>query len=164
MPVRKHSIEVIKTGIPIEEDLDLHEKGWVVQRVGWVLMLAIMLFTGLGLFGEGVLSKRSPEIGTNKITYDRFGRYEKEMEIMVEAKENIKTISLPQDYLKHFHIVRIVPEPVNNQAVGSDVQYNFLGDQNKLISLYIKPEDFGSLSGVFKVNDQAIQLNQFIYP
>lgn len=144
--------------------MDLHEKGWIAQKIGWGFMLAVMLFTALGLFGEGPLSTKKATAGNVEIQYDHFYRYEKEMKILLKSNEHISNIAFPQEYLKHFRIVRMIPEPKDNQSVGTDVQYNFQGDQNKLTTIYLMPEDYGKISGVVKANNQGVLLNHFIYP
>lgn len=166
MPAQKHSVEVIKPAIEIDEQLKLHEKGWVIQRIGWVLILLVMLAGLLGLFGEGILSKQSVHAGNIRAEYERFLRYEAEMKILLEApNEHIGTISLPQEYLKGFRIVRFEPEPIHNNTTANEITYNFQPGSNHIVTLYLTPKNKGSLDGVMKVNGaNAIPLHHFIYP
>lgn len=165
MPRQKHSVEVVKTTLQIDERLDLHEKGWVIQRVGWVIIFAIMAAGLLGLFGEGAFSQKTVSNGTTKVEYERFFRYETEMMIRIESGTHISTISFPQEYLKDFRIVRFEPEPFSNTTSQHEVVYNFLPGQNLMVSIYLIPKTYGAISGTAKVNGTSnFNLNHFIFP
>ena len=166
MPAQKHSVEVTKPTIEIDEQIKLHEKGWVIQRVGWVLILLVMVAGLLGLFGEGVLSKQTAAAGNIKAEYERFMRYEAEMKVLLEApNEHIATISLPQEYLKSFRNVRFEPEPLSNNSTANEIIYHFQPASNHIVTLYLTPKGRGSLDGTMKVNgSNAIPLHHFIYP
>ncbi|HEU4345558.1 MAG TPA: hypothetical protein VFU31_28750, partial [Candidatus Binatia bacterium] len=53
-----------KRSLEIEEDLRFQERAWVVQRVGWGVMLLVIVATAAGMFGEGALS--SATVGDGK--------------------------------------------------------------------------------------------------
>jgi hypothetical protein len=74
-------------------------------------------------------------------------------------------MSFPQQYLKDFRIIHFVPEPVNNNTVGNEVRYNFLAGQNKIVSVYLIPQGFGSVKGSMNVNETTVlNLDHFIFP
>ena len=165
MPKNKPSVEVIQTDLQIEEDLDLQEKGWVVQRFGWIFIIAVMVAGGAGLFGEGVFSKRTLTAGNSKAEFERFFRYETEMKVLVESSGHIASISFDAQYLKNFRILYFVPEPFNNNTLNNQVRFNFLPGQNRIVSIYMIPKDYGSISGTMKVNEkESFNLHHFIYP
>ena len=37
--------------LQLEEDIKWTERSWIIQRIGWVLLLLFVLFAGLGVFG-----------------------------------------------------------------------------------------------------------------
>ena len=166
MPVRKHSVETGKSSLQIDESLSLHRTGWIVQRIGWVIIVMIMIAGLLGLFGEGMLSKTEPASGGIKATYERFFRFEAEMKIVVESSgDHISNISFSQSYLKNFKILRFIPEPEGNNTSSGEVIYNFLPAQNRLVTIYLTPTNQGGISGDMKVNrSNVISLHHFIYP
>ncbi|MBD0294127.1 MAG: hypothetical protein ICV84_02845, partial [Flavisolibacter sp.] len=57
MSQQKHTVEEVKTDLEIDEDLDLHEKGWKLQRFGWFFIFALVILAALGVFGDGIASK-----------------------------------------------------------------------------------------------------------
>lgn len=158
-------VEVIKHSIPIDEALDLHKKGWVIQRAGWVLIFLFMLLALLGLFGEGPLSSQKITAGDIKISYDRFGRFEHETALKFEsAGEDISSISILQEYLKDFKVTKIVPEPDEPVVNGGYIYYTFQGKGNRLIVFYLDPITYGNSKGAVKINNHTISLAQTIYP
>ena len=166
MAVKKSAVERVKPTVEIDESLPLHEKGWVVQRVGWVIIIAIIIAGILGLFGEGVLSKKKPVSGNITATYESFYRYDAEMKIVIESSsDHISQISFPQQYLKNFEILRFIPEPDNNVTSAGEVIYNYLPAQNRVVSIYLTPTNKGSIKGDMKVNGMnTFSLHHFIYP
>jgi hypothetical protein len=166
MPTKKNTVEHIKPTLQIEESISLHEKGWIIQRVGWVVVIAIVIAGILGVFGEGPLSKEEPVSGNIKAKYERFFRFEAEMKIVVESSaDHISQISFPQHYLKNFKILRFVPEPDNNITAAGEVIYNFLPAQNRIVSVYLTPTNHGQIDGDMKVNGvNTFSLHHFIYP
>lgn len=162
---KRQSVEVVEPCLEIDEDLDLQERGWILQRVGWVFILSVMLAGGLGLFGEGILSKRTATSGNTKVEFEHFFRYDVEMKVLVQSSDHIASISFPQQYLKNLSIVRFVPQPVNNNTLNNTIRFNFLPADNHMVSIYLTPTDYGKISGTMIVNGtNNIKLDHFIYP
>lgn len=161
----KRTVEKIQTDLDLNEDLHLQEKGWALQRVGWIFIILIMIAGVLGVFGGGMISSKKLSSGTIKAEFEQFFRYDVEMKILLEATEHIGSISLPQEYLKDFREVRFVPEPVNSNTINTEVLYNFLPGTNRIVTIYLKPEKYGTISGTLKVNGTSnFNLSHFIYP
>jgi hypothetical protein len=165
MSVTGKNIEAVKHNIDLEERIDLHKRGWKMQKLGWVIIFLIPLLGLLGLYGEGFLSFTQVVNSGFKTSYDRFFRYEKEMKILITSEgENISSISLPQKYINHFRIESIVPQPAQNLMIDNEIVYHFSGGGNRIVALYLVPEDYGNIAGTLKVNGHAFSLNHFIYP
>lgn len=165
MSQKKHSVEVVKPDLQINEELEMHEKGWIIQRVGWVVLISIMVAGALGLFGDGWASQQKPTQDNTTVEYERFYRYETEMEVRIQSAEHIASIALPQEYIKNFRRMRFEPEPENNTTIGGEVVYNFLPASNRILTIYLVPKNQGSISGTLKVNGRtSFTLHHFIYP
>jgi hypothetical protein len=163
--MNSQQVETVESELEIEEEIGLHKKGWVVQRVGWVLLFAFILSAVLGLFGEGPLSKRVVNTGTIKTEYERFGRHEHETPIKFDSKsESISIVSVPQHYLNEFKLSKVVPEPESQSSSEGYINYTFKGEHNYNVTFYFDPLKFGNESGVIKVNSYSIPFNQTIYP
>jgi hypothetical protein len=165
MPKEKYTVEVIEPCLEIDEHLDLLEKGWSIQKWGWLFIISISVAGAIGLFGEGILSDRTVSAGNSKAAYQHFLRHEAETKIFIESSNHISSISLPEEYLKNFRIVRFIPEPLNNNTVNNTVKYNFLPAENHIVTVYLVSKGFGSVQGALTINEaENLQLNNFIYP
>ncbi len=160
----KQAVEKINTDLQIDEGVSLHQKGWLVQRIGWVIIFTIPLLGAFGMYGEGWISNRQKEKGSVKAEYERFYRYEKEMQIRVTSAGHMPQISLPQDYLKHFRVVRIIPEPEQRLAENGNIVYRFGGTDNRSVSIYVIAQTYGNLRGTMAVNNQEFSIHHFIFP
>ena len=165
MPQKKHSVEVVDHDLEMEERLGQQETGWIVQRIGWFLIVAFAVAGALGFFGNGLMSTQKATAGNVTAEFEKYYRYETEMMVLVEATDHIGSIAFPQEYLKKFRIVRFVPEPENNTTVSNHISYNFLPGENKMVTMYIVPKSYGAINGTMKVNgSNNINLQHFIYP
>ena len=162
---KKHDIEAIEHDLELDEELPLHKKSWVIQRVGWVLLLAFVAAAALGLFGDGVLGKQKSTSGNATAEYDRFARYESETKILLKSpNEPIASLTLSQTYVEGMRIVRILPEPESSTGTGDDIMYSFNGD-NRLVTVYVRPEDPGPIRGELAVNgNNPVNISHFVYP
>ncbi|HEV7330568.1 MAG TPA: hypothetical protein VGN63_05960 [Flavisolibacter sp.] len=162
----RKKVELVEHQLELNERIDLHKKGWVIQRVGWVFMLLVILAAALGTFGNGILSKATIEKGNAKVEYQRFYRYEAEMpmQIFVRNVHGPATISLPESYVKQFKILRIIPEPQEYFIQSGYVSYIFNASSDFLASFYIRPENPGIIEGVIHVNNTPVSLQHLIYP
>ena len=151
--------------LPLKDEIDLHKKGWIVQRIGWVLMFAFLIAAMLGFFGEGPLSNKHIQAGSINVEYERYCRYEHGMQIRLESTgENISIVSIPQTYLKNFRVSTIVPEPEKQVSTAGFVQYQFEGTQNNIVTFYLDPVERKTVEGVFQVNAHPFTIKQTIYP
>ena len=151
--------------LPVEDEISLHRKGWIVQRIGWVLIFGFLIAAMLGFFGEGPLSRKKIQAGNVNVEYERFCRYEHGMKLRLQsAGENISTISIPQTYLKSFRVGAIVPEPDKQVATAGFIQYQFEGSQNNIVSFYLSPVERKTVEGLFQVNNHSFTIKQTIYP
>ncbi|MGV3657459.1 MAG: hypothetical protein ACO1NX_05875 [Chitinophagaceae bacterium] len=160
----KQAVEKILPNLQIDEQVQLHQTGWVVQRIGWVVIFLLPLLGAFGMFGEGMISSRQEEKGGVSVEYDRFYRYEKEMQIDLTSARHMAQVGFPQQYLKHFRIVRIIPEPEQQLASSGNIVFRFSGTDNRHISVYAVPETYGSLRGSVVVNNQVFSIHHFIFP
>ncbi len=161
----KHTVEVAKVDLDINEELSLHEKGWIIQRIGWGFILVVIIAGALGVFGSGSLVLELRIRGMQRWNTRRYFRYETEMRILVTSEDHISSLSMGQEYLKDFRMLRIIPEPSNNTTSNNEVVYNFLPGQNKIVSVYLVPKEYGRIKGVMKINaHDSFQLNHLIYP
>ena len=166
MSKQKHTVELVKTELEIDEDIKLHEKGWRFQRVGWWLILALVILAALGAFGDGILSKETLSFNNTKLDYQRFHRQEARMDLKVELNnpDTVFTISFPNQYLKNFKVESILPEPTETKIANDQVNYYFNGQGQANVAFYLVPQKPGNINGSIRVNENQFALSHFIYP
>src|SRR5688572_25737195 len=101
MSKAKQTIEEVDAEMEIDESIDIQKQGWIIQRVGWFLMLVFVSMAAFGFFGSGLVSKKQMQKGNQKFEYEQYSRFESRMELKFDlntsAQQNI--ISLPGNYL-----------------------------------------------------------------
>lgn len=166
MSAKKTRVERINHSLELDESIDLHEKGWKVQRVAWVFIIAFVLLAALGLFGNGPLSIIKSSQKDISIEYHRFLRRNAEMEIKFESMGNssIDSVTIPQQYLKNFKLEQIVPEPEHTRTSKGNIIYTFDAEDDNSVVIYLTSKKTGSVDGLWLVNSNNFQLSHFIYP
>jgi hypothetical protein len=167
MSARLKELEEIKTDLEIEEDIPLHEKGWRFQRIGWALIFAFILAAAVGVFGDGIASRRTLIDNGVRLEYDRFYRHEARMEMKIHY-DNYSTVpvhvSIANSYLQKFKIESILPEPSSSRVEGDRMHYFFEGSGPMDITFYATPRTFGSIKGLIGIGDKDYPISHFIYP
>lgn len=166
-PQKKSIEEVVNVELEIEEHIHLQKTGWVIQRIGLCVMLVFVVLALLGLFGDGILSKRISTIKNITIEYERFYRHEGPMELKIEVGENSAAgvdVAFPVDYMKSFEIRSILPEPKENRVENGKVHYLFDVNGRTDITYYLTPRAVGTVAGTIEVNNTIFPVNHFIYP
>ncbi|HWJ30677.1 MAG TPA: hypothetical protein VNS32_29355 [Flavisolibacter sp.] len=163
--MKENKVEHINHEIPIDEQLNLHRKGWTLQRICWALMFLFLFLALAGLFGEGPLSKKTVHAGAITLTYERFARYEHAMKLEVSSPgPPIQSISISQDYAKRMNISRISPVAEKEVEEGRYINYNFAGVQTHTVVFYLTATKFGNVHDSIKINGAPVFFNQIIYP
>jgi hypothetical protein len=162
----KSDFENITPQLEINEHAESHKQGFKIQRIGMFAIIAFVLLAALGLFGDGVLSKRSASSKSAMIEYQRFYRFEARMEIKIEllAFGNSNVVSFPKEYLKEFQIESITPSAESTNFKGSRSEFVFNGPGNGIITFYLVPRKVGNVEGEILVNGESFTLSHFIYP
>jgi hypothetical protein len=162
----RDKIERTTSDLAIEEHLHLHERGWIVQKAGLTLLIGLVLCCGLGLFGDGLASKRKLRVNEVEIEFQRFYRFEAPMDVKVEMNSNKvgNIISFPSGYLKNFKIESIAPEPSDNKFNGEHVEYYFDGNGRILVTFHLIPKTIGNIAATINVNQKPVTISHFIYP
>lgn len=160
------NVEPSSHQLQIDEQLDMHQKGWLVQRIGWILIFTLVAAAAFGVFGDGLASKISESGANTSISYDRFYRQEARMELKVSISNPAvnPVISFPGDYITRFKLESVVPEPVQNTVSGGMVHYTFNGTGPMNIIFRLIPEKVGTIEGRAVMNGEAFQLSHLIYP
>lgn len=160
-------VEIVRTDLEIDEQLDAHRRGWVVQRYGLLFIFALVALAAIGVFGDGLTSSVRESANSVTVESERFYRFEARMEVKIAASNTgggELTVAFPSAYLKHFRIESIQPEPKENVNLNGAVRYTFEGSGTADIIFFLIPQQAGNIRGSVTVNEHTFDLRHFIYP
>ncbi len=165
MKKNKQLLEEIHVDLDIQEHLKMQEGARRFQQVG---LFCILLFVGsaaFGLYGNGVVSKKHLTKDEINIHFERFFRFQAKMGLQIQATNDRDiSISFPIQYLNHFEISSIVPEPTETRVEGSQVKYAFKGRDELTATFYLVPQQIGQIKGSVNVNENTFSISHFIFP
>jgi hypothetical protein len=159
--------------IQVPQNLKVQYKSWTLQRIGWIIMILIVLAAALGLFGQGILSKTKIFSSSKslQLEYERFmrfgGRSEMLFNLNTQSPADTIILTLNNTYLDYIQVESVQPEILFNKVDGKVTNYYFLkselSNQIKFI-IHIKPLKTGSVNGQIKANDEILNFTHYIYP
>jgi hypothetical protein len=157
---------------PVKEDLDLQRKIWRFERVGWYLLLAVVVLTLCGLFSRGLLSSTQAVSSAQNLTvdYERFHR-NGSMDSMVIHAKGLQgrpiTLLLNTAMMDGFSVESMQPLPIKSLGSRDGIRLTLETDKQGEASLYITWRSDGI--GIFKSlvgidGGDQVSFSQFIYP
>jgi hypothetical protein len=163
---KKDQLERVSPDLAIDEHIDFHNTGFVVQKVGLIFIFGLVVLAAAGFFGDGVLSATSVSAGNSTIEYDEFYRFEARLDLKVHLTSvaDPAVISFSNDYLNSFRIESINPEPKETRIGNDLVHFYFPGTGAMDITFHLIPQKVGSISGTMEVQGQSVSLQHFIHP
>lgn len=164
-----------KDGLQIERDASFQRREWLIQRVGWVAMTAVLAAALAGLLGDGPLSHAvaGERGGALWIEYQRFGRWQAPEEMHVhlgagQAKGGRARIWLDRDFVERLEIDGVTPPPAAVEARADRATYEFLAPEeggDLEITFNVKPQHWGRKHGRIGVEGgPAVAMSELVYP
>ncbi|MDQ2656315.1 MAG: hypothetical protein M3Y60_02760 [Bacteroidota bacterium] len=164
----RRKIERVQSSLEIDEDIDLHETGWIIQRIGWGLMLLVLILATLGLFGNGLLSEIKLVAGNTTVLYHKFLRSEAdtEMEVVTHDVGGKVRIVLSPDFIDLYKFDRITPEPSSQKVENgyTILEFPAKGQARLVFFFSIREGMRGRIHNTISVNNTDFELNHYIYP
>lgn len=155
------------------QDLVWQSRMWVVERIGWGVMLIVLICASVGLFGHGPLSTAVVEQTSLRAEYERFARYRAPMNLRLflaptVQKQGLLTVWLSNEYLRHVEVVGTQPAAKRTDLSSDGVRFIFSAEEEsstKTIIFHLRPDRVGAIAGSLAIDDeQAITVAHFIYP
>ena len=158
--------------LEIEHSLAFKRIEWRIQRVGWAVILLVMVAAVVGLFGVGPLSEASARAdGYGSVHYERFLRYGTPTTVTVEAEaaalsDGTLQILLSSSFLSGVQVEQVTPEPDSVEASSEGYRYSFqAGEAPVRVEFRVKPNHIGKQSSDIQIGaGPPVTLTQFIYP
>ncbi|WP_243247581.1 hypothetical protein [Pseudomonas maioricensis] len=157
---------------PVIEDIQLQRKVWKFERLGWYVLLAVVILTLLGLFSRGPLSSlvAVSDPGDLTVEYERFHRSggSNSMIIRTQGKAGqTVTVLIGKGMLESFSIDSIQPQPITSTGTSEGLALTLMADKRGDATLYVswKSSGLGLIrSEIAIAGGGHIPITQFIYP
>ena len=149
----------------VNADIEFHRRAWTVQRVGWLVIAAVIVGALLGVFGDGPLSRAEVRGDGLRLEYERFARLQQPTRLQLALSKSPRSeVALNRSYLESFRIEQITPEPREVESSGEWLVYRFGGSGTITVTFHLMPEKFGSAAGAARAGGNSLAFQQFIYP
>jgi hypothetical protein len=164
-------------GLEIDEDFGYQRRAWVVQRVGWVLMVLLVLAAVVGLLGSGPLSHATAHVPQRlSVDYQRFARYETSETLTIRVPpaamaDGVVRLSINRDFLDASKVESVVPAPLRVESAAGRLVFVFAAAEPQApleVTLSFQPERIGRRRAVVAVESagepRAVTFHQLVYP
>ncbi|MBK4997861.1 hypothetical protein IAE37_000137 [Pseudomonas sp. S31] len=157
---------------PVEEDMPMQRRVWRFERIGWYVLLLIVLLALAGAFGNGPLSEATAVSadGRLRVDYPRLSRAgtTESLRITVHGTpgEPLQLL-LGGSLLREASIETLQPEPQASLSHGKSLllELGTSGDGIATLYLTLRSEHVGSLEGVARIGpSSAVRFTIFLYP
>lgn len=164
--------EAVDRQTPVRENVQLQTRQWRLERVGFLVMLLIIVLCLLGLFSGGPLSQvqQRTASGDLQVDYQRFLRNGATTTLVVTVRSQAGAEALVQfdgELLDSGQIETLVPEPVASAShARSGVALRVTPNEEGVARLYVgfRSDAVGLYRFRVSANGEALDLQHFIYP
>jgi hypothetical protein len=157
---------------PVEENIVLQRKLWRFERVGWFVLVAVVILTLCGLFSRGPISstETTSANGNLQVEYERFHRNGSVNSMVIHARGKPNQpllLDLSAAVLRGFSVESIQPQPIASSSSQLGISFTLQTDGHGESVLYLALRSDGV--GLFKTRIQTgageqVSISQFIYP
>lgn len=157
---------------PVQENMQVQQRLWTVERLGLWWMLAMVLLTLLGLFSRGPLSSSHvrAQQGQLVVHYERFLRNGASAMLVIDVQGQPDAelpLRIEGELLDGLTVESITP-PVEHAAtfsgIGMQLQARADANGRARVHLAVRADGVGLYRSVIDGGGGRLTLNQFIYP
>ena len=156
------------------ENMRFQQKEWLFQRIGWALMLLLIVAAMLGLTGPGLLSNVTlgDENSPVRIQYNRFDHWHRDGTMILTihpsvVQDGAARIWLSKNIFEKIDHVRLHPMPESMHLSGDRVIYTFKVAQPNapmMVQFAYEPNAMGMTRGRIGTDEYDTEFWQWIYP
>lgn len=160
--------------LEVESDLRFHQRMWLVQRFGWMLMLAVLAAGLAGVFGGGPLSQATARSDGDELVleYERYarqgGRSRVKVDFAVPTGAAEGRLLVSRATLEALEIEQLTPRPLRAESTAEGVVYVFAvapPADRVHVALHVKPQGLGGAAVRFALPGGAgVSADLYIYP
>lgn len=156
---------------PITDQIAFQRKTWRFERVGFGVLLVLVLLALTGLFSGGPLSQHSSSGPGQRLTveYERFLRNGASSRVVLVARTRPSaraTLRIDQAFLRAHTVESLQPQPLFARSHEGGLELVGQADEQGHLSLYltIRPDSLGLVSSSAWFEGERVVFTQFIYP
>lgn len=158
---------------PVKEDMPWQRLEWRIQRVGYALLVLIVIAGACGAFSKGFLSDQqvSSSDGRMQVDYERFGRLDSNMDMNLhlhQLKGDYYQITMSGEQLDELQIQTLQPQPDEAWSDAHTLILRWLrraGQQDATIWLSAQPQNYGRFTFTLQLDDSSqVKLTSLVYP
>ncbi|MGK7246490.1 hypothetical protein ACSPAH_15735 [Buttiauxella agrestis] len=162
-----------KSSLPIVEKPFWLSFEFQLRRMGFALLLAIVIAAMVGLFSRGYISDARivNDSGTLRIDYEKYSRLMSDVDMKItssQIRENRNRIILGGDFMDSFRIDTLQPQPDKMYSLNGKMVLEYsvsAPGSEQTLWLSLTPMKFGATHSTVAIdNGPEITLHQFIYP
>lgn len=157
---------------PIREDMAYQVKVWRFERVGWYVLMLVVVMGLAGVFSRGWLSSREvrSEDGNIRVEYEMFHRNgsTNAMKVTLNSTPDAAVeLQLAGQMLDGFSIETLQPQPLRSRGSDQGLRLWLQTDRNGRATLYmtLRGDGLGLFrSRIATPGTDGVELDQFIFP
>lgn len=162
-----------KSSLPIVEKPFWLSFEFRLRRMGFALLLAIVIAAMVGFFSQGYISdaRIANDSGTLRIDYEKYSRLMSDVDMKItssQIRENRNRIILGGDFMDSFRIDTLQPQPDKMYSLNGKMVLEYsvsAPGSEQTLWLSLTPMKFGATHSTVAIdNGPEITLHQFIYP
>jgi hypothetical protein len=161
-----------KRSLQVHENLVFERRLWRVQRIGWIVIAALLLLALAGLFGNGPLSHAVASAGTLQVSYERFAHADAPATLRIDVRqpsEGTVRVAINREYLDTLRVEHILPEPLRTVSGGEEHTFEFAspGNADLHISIEASPQAPGmpvARVRLLQEPNAILRFRQVVYP
>lgn len=164
--------ELLSRRHPVEEDMPMQQRVWRFERVGWYVLVMIVLLGLAGLFGNGPLSDAevvSPD-GRITVEYQRLSRSGTTDQLFITVQGTpgeAVMLQLEGSLFRQASIETLQPEPLRSVSNGPALLLQLGAGKDGMATLYLtlRSDHVGPLKGGVSAGpNSAVHFSTFLFP
>ena len=156
---------------PVPEDLRFQHRVWAAERIGWAVLLIVVIAALLGGFSSGLLSNASVATPDRalEVDYERFARKTARSHFTIQVRRSAQEtrLQLSPDFIAFYDIEVLYPQPLRSTAgaSGLDLLFASTAAGDLAVHLAARARRFGVASIAVSVDGLgSVEFRQVVYP